>query len=88
VTLQLKEKNALLRAELGHLVKQYPDLQEDADKGFLLTRLDGPPLGDPPERRKQKEIAFLEDEQAFLQKRARRLIACRPEFEAGFNGLI
>jgi hypothetical protein len=59
-----------------------------AIRDVYSTGIDGPPPGYPPELRKQKEILFYEEERAFLEKRARAIIARRPELEAKLRGLL
>jgi hypothetical protein len=83
-----KDRNARLRARIVGALRKHPELREKSDNGSPVTNVEGPPPGEPPEQREQKEIVFLEEEEAYLQKRALAIIARRPDLEAEFTDML
>jgi hypothetical protein len=79
-----EDKNARLRAK----IEQALTTLGERLPGWPMKCVGAARVGDSAEKREQSKIAFIEEERVYLEKKARALIARRPELEADFNGLF
>lgn len=85
----LQDKNACLRAKIVQVLEKYPkELQDQNDYAINQASYGDRRPGDPHKKLEQEESAFCDEEQAYLQLRARAIIKLGPDLEAHFEGLL